>query len=180
MAKLKPVVINPDSIEYDSTNLSKFEITGIRYGIKNYFGWNLTGIIYIIELKSITGKVFKIRFKGRKQAIEQYKQIVYAIVENFIDDISKSLITQFNNKSNFELLGITFSQEGIKFDSKSEIIPWAEVGTRNYHRYYSIFSTKDSHNYRIFLYLTDWNTVVMYSVSRYILKSKERKELLRS
>lgn len=79
----------------------------------------------------------------------------------------------FNDITDFSILGVIFSQSGIQLDKKSDIISWIDLGTKNYNTYYSLFSKSDSKKYKLFYYLSDWNTVVLYSVSRSILKAKK-------
>lgn len=88
-------------------------------------------------------------------------------------EVAESFITLFKNEITFELLGILFSQRGIQLTKQSQLIPWEDVGTKDYYRYYAIFSKTNPHNYKAFYYLEDWNTGILYSVSRYILKAKK-------
>ena len=102
--------------------------------------------------------------------MEKYKLILSALFENFLNDILLYLIAKFNHKIDFKLLGVVFTQEGIILDNKSDIISWFDLGTKNYWTYFSVFSTSDPNKYKAFQYLTDWNTVVLYSVTRHIIK----------
>lgn len=177
--KEKVLIINPDFIEFDSSSLSKFEIDELRYGVKAIKGYRFRiGRIYCIDIKSFSGNIIKIRLKSlyrirRKKLGNKYKMILGALFENYINDISRRFIEKFNNGSDFNILGVTFTQEGLLLDKKPEIIPWSAIGTKNYRTYYSLFSNTDSKKYRIFQYLTDWNTIVLYTVSRSILKAKK-------
>ena len=64
-------------------------------------------------------------------------------------------------------------QAGIILDKKAQNIPWNDLRTKKNSRYYTIFSKENPDNYKAFYYLDDWNTAVLYSVSRYILKAKK-------
>ena len=173
------LIISPESIEYQNTSLSKFEIEEIRYGVKFIRGYSFyIGRIYCIDVKSLSGSVMQIRLKSlysiRKKTLgEKYNAIFQALWENYMRDVAESFINLFKSKIDFDLLGITFTQEGIMFDKKNDLIPWEELGTKNYSRYYAIFSKTNHNNYKAFYYLEDWNTVILYSVSRYILKAKK-------
>jgi hypothetical protein len=178
LSKEKILLIDPEFIEFDNTNFSKFEIAELRYGIKAIKGYRFViGRIYCIDIKTLDEKIIKIRLKSlyrvRKHKLgEKYKIILKALFENFINDICQSFIDKFNNKVDFNLLGTTFTQNGVILNKTTETIPWFDLGTRNYWSYYSLFSITDSRKYRIFYYLSDWNTIVLYSVSRHILKLK--------
>src|SRR5258705_9452101 len=131
--KESPLIITPEFIEYKNINLSKFEIDQLRYGIKAIRGYRFRiGRIYCIDIKSLTGSIMKIRLKSlygiRKNRLEKkYKLILNALFQNFINDISGSLIAEFNKKIDFDILGVTFMQEGIILDKESKIISWLNL-----------------------------------------------------
>lgn len=178
-SKKNTLIISPESFEYQNISLSKFEIDEIRYGVKAIRGSMFRiGRMYCIDIKSVSGNILKIRLKSlygiRRKTLEgKYRLIVKALLENYISQVSESFINLFKNKIDFDLLGITFTQEGIIPDKKTQVITWDDLGTKNYSRYYTIFSKENPNNYKAFYYLDDWNTAVLYSVSRYILKAKK-------
>jgi hypothetical protein len=177
--KEKTLIITPEFIEFDNTNLSKFEISELRYGVKAIKGYRFRiGRIYCIDVKNFTGTIVKIRLKSiyrinKKKLGQKYKIIVEALFENFFNDMSNSFIKNFYDGIEFDLAGIKFKKEGILIDKKSEIISWEDLGTKNYSTYYFMFSKSNPNKYKAVNYLTDWNTSVLYSVSRTILKAKE-------
>ena len=177
--KESTINITPELLEYQNISFSKFEIDEIRYGVKAIEGYRFRiGRIYCIDVKNLSGTVLRIKLKSvygiRKKALgEKYRVIVNALFENYFNHITQSFINLFENQVDFVILGITFTQEGIILDKKSQIIPWKDLGTKNYARYYAIFSKENRNNYRALYYLEDWNTSILYSVSRYILKAKK-------
>jgi len=177
--KEKVLIIDPEFLEYDGMNFSKFEIAEVCYGIKAIKGYRFRiGRIYCIDIKSLNGNIIKLRLKSLyririKKLTEKYKIILNALFKNYINDISLTYIKMFNDKIDFSVLGVIFSQAGIQLDKKSDIISWLDLGTKKYNTYYSLFSNSDSKKYKLFYYLSDWNTVVLYSVSRSILKAKQ-------
>lgn len=177
--KESTINITPELLEYQNISLSKFEIDEIRYGVKAIDGYRFRiGRIYCIDVKSLSGTVLRIKLKSvygiRKKILgEKYRAIVNALFENYFNFVTQSFINLFENQVDFDILGITFTQEGILLDKKSQIIPWEDLGTKNYSRYYAIFSKENRNNYKALYYLEDWNTAVLYSVSRYILKAKK-------
>ena len=177
--KESTINITPELLEYQNISFSKFEIDEIRYGVKAIDGYRFRiGRIYCIDVKSLSGTVLRIKLKSvygiRKKVLgEKYRAIVNALFENYFNFVTQSFINLFENQVDFDILGITFTQEGILLDKKSQIIPWEDLGTKNYSRYYAIFSKENRNNYKALYYLEDWNTAVLYSVSRYILKAKK-------
>jgi len=177
--KEKLLTINPSFIEFDKVILQKSEIAGLRYGIKSIRGYTFRiGRIYCIDIRNLNGDIIKIRLKSlyrvrRILLAKKYKQIVEAIFDNYINDISRDFIKKFNNKNDFKLLGNTFTQEGIILYETNEVITWLDLGTKNYYSYYSLFSITNPNKNKSFYYLADWNTIVLLSVSRHILKSKK-------
>jgi len=51
-------------------------------------------------------------------------------------------------------------------------IDWNDLNTRAYRYYYTLSSKKKPEFYKAFTYLKDWNAVLVYSISRQILKNK--------
>jgi hypothetical protein len=177
-ASAKHLSINPDILEYGDENLSAFEICEIRYGVKAINGYRFRlGRVYCVDIKSVTGKLIKIRlvslYRIRVKVLEdKYKQIIQALFANYFDKISLNFINSFHDKVDFDILGVVFSQEGILLNKNSLPIPWADVGNKNYWRYYSLFSKSNPNNNKSFYYLTDWNTAVLHSVLKHILNTK--------
>ena len=180
------LTIEPDYIEFDDTELrsavptrfAKEEIVAWRYGTKWIRGYQFyIGRIYCIDLKSSSNHILKIRLKTiygvRKQLLaSKYSLVWNAIQTNFIRDISRKTIDLFFSEGETEVLGVLFANDGVRLDKDADIIPWFEVGTKNYATYYSIYSITNPQKHKAFDYLIDWNTSVLYSVSRSILKSK--------
>ena len=169
---------NKDSISDPPTMLLKRDLTGLRHGIKWISGYQFViGRIYCIDLLTADKEIVKIRLKSlygvrKKQLAEKYARIVNALYDNFFDDISRNYLDQFSENRDFRLADILFSQLGIVLDPKSEMIAWEDVGTKSYSTYYAMFSKSNPTRYKAVEYLNDWNTGVLYSVSRHILLNK--------
>jgi hypothetical protein len=180
------LTIDKDYIEYDQrvlkddllTRFTKEEITGIKFGIKPIQGyWFSIGRIYSIDVLSNKNRIIKIRLKtlyGRrkKELFEKYSAIINLLHQNFIDDIVSSYLQQFREEKEFSIAGIRFTHSGIFLTESSEIILWDDVSTKNYSRFYSIHSKSDPGRYKLSEWLETWNTSILYSVSRQILKDK--------
>ena len=178
--KKNTLVISPESIEYKNDSLSKLDIDEIRYGVKKiiWFDGIYFGRIYCIDIKSHLGTVIRIRLHSaygirKKQLYKKYSIIIEALWENYMHDVAETFINFYRNKIDFDLLGILFSRAGIQFTQQSDLIPWEDIGTKNYSRYYAIFSKEDPNNYIAFNYLEDWNTGILHAVTRYILNEKK-------
>jgi hypothetical protein len=109
---------------------------------------------------------------NRKKLTEKYVSIVSALYDHILDNISRNYLNQFAGSMEFELLGVTFKSSGLLFNNKNQLIDWEDLGTKNYSTYYALFSKSDPGFHKTFEYLTDWNTGILYSVSRQILKDK--------
>ena len=173
------LILDPSFIQYGAQHFSKFDIADIRYGIKPINGFRVRiGRVYSIDIRSMGGEILKIRMRSayrvrRIHLGKKFKQIVEAIFDNYINDISKDYLQRFYNNIEFDLLGNTFKKEGVIFNKATEIIPWSDLGTKNYYSYYALFSKAEPNINRTFTYLLDWNTIVLFTVTRSILKSKE-------
>ena len=178
--KKNNLVITPESIEYKNACISKLELDEIRHGVKKFIVADgiYFGRIYCIDIKSHLGIVIRIRLHSaygirKKILYKKYKAIIDVLWENYLRDMAETFINCYKNKIDFDLLGVAFSQAGIQLTQQSDLIPWEEVGTKNYSSYYAIFSKENDDNYKTFDYLEDWNTGVLYYVSRYISKAKK-------
>lgn len=167
-----------DHVDAHPTRFEKENIIGIRYGVAPINGYRFyIGRIYCIDIKNESGKIIKLRLKSiygvRKKLLgEKYVKIVNALFDNYYEDLIRHYINLFNNQLPFELLKVQFTVEGIGLKQNEDIIPWNDLGTRNYIRYYSLFSKSNPNHYRTFEYLEEWNTGILYAVSRYILREK--------
>lgn len=180
------LTIQPGFMEYDdndaaasiSTRFDKSAISQFRYGIKWIHGYSFViGRIYCIDVQTHDKRVIKIRLKTiygirKKKLEEKYVAIVNALYNHFFDDIIYDYLDQFNEGKEFELLGIKFSTQGIVIDEKWGLVLWEDVGTHLYYTYYSVSNKKQPEKYKAFEFANDWNTSILYSVSRGILKQK--------
>jgi len=183
----RQLTIAKDYIEFDDNDLisksptkfDKEDIIGFRYGVKWINGYQFTiGRVYCIDIQNKQNKIIKLRLKSiygirKKLLTEKYATIVNTLYDNFFDNISKDYLSRFDNKIDFELAGLFFTQSGISLNKKSKPISWDNVGTASYKSYYTIFSKSDPSCYKAFEYLNDWNAGIIYSVSRQILKNKD-------
>jgi hypothetical protein len=184
--RVRQLTINSEYIEFDDKDgiadpPTKFEakdIESFRFGVKWINGYQFViGRIYCVDIKSNKNDIIKIRLKSvyginKKKLGEKYSSIVNALYDNHFDRLSMSLLEMFHNNCDFVILNVRFDQHGITLIDKKAVIPWNDVGTRSYSTYYSIFSKTNPDAYKIFEYLNDWNTGILYSVSRQILKEK--------
>jgi len=176
--RYRKLTITPDYLEFDdkdekhvkATKFLKEETEGIQYGISWIGGYMFyIGRIYCVDVKDKEGRVIKIRLKSlygirRKQLAEKYALIVNSLFDLYFDEVSRTYLQKFSNKESFNLLGIDFSQEGVRLSLKDEIIPWSDLGTKSYQTYYAMFSKANPRKYKAFEYLKEWNTGILYSV----------------
>lgn len=179
------LIINNDFIEVEDrtsvtgiTRFEKDEIAEFRYGVKWISGYQFTiGRTYCVDIKSSSGQTINLRLRSlyrinNKKLAEKFSQIVNALYDLHFDKLSRSCLEKFEDGQSFKILGITFSPEGILLDKKRAMISWQEVGTRSYSTYYAVYSKQNPAEHKTFKYLEDWNTGILYSVSREILKRK--------
>ena len=172
------LIVDSEFIQYGAANFSKFEIAAIRYGVAPIEGYKFRiGRIYSIDVRSLDGKILKIRLKslyriGRKRLGKKYKEIVEVIFVNYFSDICKEYLRLFKEGKEFEILGNKFTSSGLFLVRSNQFVPWTDLGSKTYYTYYSLFSKENPNLYRTFTYLLDWNTAVLYTVSTAIIKSK--------
>ena len=182
----RQLLVERDFIEFDNNDLisatptkfSKEEIIAFRYGINWIRGYRfIIGRIYTIDIRSSSDEIIKIRLKSlygirRKKLAEKYVQIINSIYDYFFQAISDHYVQQFNAGHEIQINGVTFCKEGIYLDNKNLLLDWLDVGTKTYRSYCAIYSQSNANYYKAFQYIKDWNTAVLYNVTRQILKTK--------
>lgn len=176
------LIIDPAYLEFDYYNppfrFEKDEITAFRYGVKWIRGYQFViGRVYIVEIQSADKRIIKIKLKslyGINKGIlyQKFVTIVNALADKYFDDISRAYLEKFDRNEPIKVEDVLFNTEGISWSKNMQIVKWDDVGTRVYQTYYSIFSKSNPSIYKTFEYLSDWNTEVVYGVSRSILMNK--------
>ena len=167
------------------TVFKKEEITDYRFGIR-WIRFEFTyGREYQIFVRNKENKVIKISFKsyfGRKKNIlhNLYRDILTDLWNYYFEDIIDNFIKKHNNHEQFSIGDVLFTKEHIElnisgiFNQKKVVIPWDKIRTRVYHTYFSIYSVENpSEINRGYNYKEDWNTNVLHSVLRTLLKQKK-------
>jgi hypothetical protein len=180
--KHRHLIIDPGYLEFDDydppTRFNKNEITACRYGVKWIRGYQFViGRIYVVEVQSSDKRIIKIRLKslyGVNKGIlhQKFVTIVQALADKYFEDIARSYLEKFNRNEPIKVEDVCFNAEGISWNKNMQIINWDDVGTKAYRTYYSIFSKSNPSIYKAFEFLSDWNTGVVYRVSRSILMNK--------
>lgn len=176
------LIIDPAYLELDNykspVRFEKGEIIAFRFGVKWIRGYQFViGRIYIIEVQSADKRIIKIKLKSlygiNKGVLHQkYVTIVNALADKYFDDISRAYLERFDRNEPIKVEGVLFNAEGISWNNNMQIIKWDDVGTKAYRTYYSIFSKANPSIYKTFEFLSDWNSEVVYGVSRGILMGK--------
>jgi hypothetical protein len=167
-----------DLIGASPTRLVKSELSEFRYGIKWISGIHLTiGRVYTVDIRDIHGNEINLRLKSlygvrKKQLLEKYVKIVSHLYDQYFNDISRDYLDKFLAGESVSILGVEFTAGGVILNKKIGLIRWEDLETRSYWSYYTLSSKLDSTKYKAYVYLEDWNTGVLYTVSREILKGK--------
>jgi hypothetical protein len=166
------------------TIFEKNEIKDYRYGIR-WIRFELTyGREYQIYIRNFENQVIKLSFKSyfgrKKQELHNlYVDILDELWERYFSYNVDELLNKYENNEEFTIADVYFKKEGIElnisgiFNQKRVEIVWKNIRTKTYHTYFSIYSTENPANLnRGYNYKEDWNTNVLYSVLRTILKRK--------
>ena len=175
---------NKDLKKNPFTIFEKEEIAEYKYGIR-WISFRITyGRDYQIFFRNKKGEILKINFKSyfgknKKEYHQKYIDILNVLWNNFFDEIAQDFLKKFKNNESFKIGNIEFDEVGITIaisgiaKTKKTKISWENVRTKNYYTYFAIYSSQNpSEINRGYNYHDDWNTGVLYSVLRTILKSK--------
>lgn len=176
--KARHLRLSESAIELNGQTINKSELTEFRHGIRWISGIHLTiGRIYCIDIRASNGREIRIRLRSiygirKKEKNDQFFQLIHYLYDHYFDDISRSYLKRFQSNEPFVIAGVDFSDTGVRFNTTSGWVKWEDLQTNSYQTYYALSSKQDPANYRAFVYLDDWNTGVLYSVSRSILQEK--------
>lgn len=189
---LRELLFNQDFLKFEANDtlnnthiiFKKEDITDYRYGIR-WIRFELTyGREYQIFIRNKENKIIKISFKSyfgrKKKALNNlYIDILEELWQFYFSEITNEFLTKHKYNEEFSVGDVVFTNEGIVFNvsgifnQKKVTIPWEQVRTRNYHSYFSIYAANNpSEINRGYNYHEDWNTSVLYSVLRTILRDK--------
>ncbi|MCG2612595.1 hypothetical protein LZZ90_13880 [Flavobacterium sp. SM15] len=172
---------NNDSITNLNTTFHKDEISEFRFGMK-WISLEVTfGREYFIYIKNKENNVLKINFRtyfGNKKTEYQnlYREIIINLEKLYFGDIIDKYLKMFAENENFQIGEVKFSKENIlmKVKGTEKVISWDKVRFKEYYTYLAIYSSENPESInRGFYYLEDWNTLVLHSVLKSILKHKE-------
>ncbi|MEO8516058.1 MAG: hypothetical protein ABI426_04900 [Flavobacterium sp.] len=190
----RDLIINADFIKFEDKNhhddlytiFHKSDIKEYRYGIRWIRGAEFTiGREYQIFIRNHEDKVLKINFKSfygfnKNVNHKKYNDILNALWKHFFGSIVTTYINQFHNGEIFSIGNVEFTEDGITindkavFNKKQDKIVWKDLGTRDYHRYFALFSKENAANINhCYYYKDEWNIGVLYSVVIGILKHKD-------
>ena len=185
----RQLILNEEFISFsgrqnDVITFAKNEIAEYSFGIKLMEYDIAFGREYIIALRNYKKQVLKINFKtyfGRKKKEynKLYSEILSAIWNLYFDDLVGEFILKLDNGESITIGEVDIDQSGIyinpssSFTKKRVKIPWENVRTSDYATYFAIYDSSSAMEInRGYKYLDDWNTPVLYSVVRTILKRK--------
>jgi hypothetical protein len=175
------LIINPDLVTYEDSNwkdipntaFNKEEIESLRFGIEPIRGYVFTiGRRYCVDIKGFDGSLMKIRFTSlygirRKQLHEKYVSILNSLFNTHQDDIINRHIESFNRISFVEIQDTTFKTDVVKLNGNN--ISYIDLGFKEYEGYFALFSKSNPKLYKTYSYLKDWNSAVVYSMSKQLL-----------
>jgi hypothetical protein len=188
----RKLILNPKFIQFESNDLTtnlytifdKNEISEFRYGMK-WITFKITfGREYFVYIKNNQNKIIKINFatyfgRRKKEYHKLYSDIVQNLREIYFNEKVIELLKKYEKNEEFTIGEVAFNKDGIKIKVSGIVslaektIEWNNIRTKTYISYFSIYSAEEpSKTNRGYSYLNDWNTSVLYSVLRTILKNK--------
>ena len=175
---------NKDLVNHEFTTFLKEDIAEYSYGVKWMRYKFVFGREYVISVRNHNNQIIKINFKTyfvRKKKVyhKLCNDILITLWDCHFDKITNDFIKKQEAGDEFNIGEVTFNKEGLVIISnsslkqKSEFISWEKVRIKNYATYFSIYNQDDAMNInRGYSYLNDWNTAVLHSVTKTLLKRK--------
>lgn len=187
--------LHPNFIEHVNKNMNNsittFKLSDIkefRYGVRWYHYYFIFGREYQIYVRNYNNEVIKINFstyfKRKKKIYSQlYSELIDSLWKLYFYPQVDAYLKEFEAGEIFQIGETNINPEGIiirvseltKLDR--QLIPWKDVRTRDYATYFSIYSAQNPRAiHRGYSYKEDWNTAVLYSVVRTILRDNKIEE----
>lgn len=184
--------LHPDFIKFEDkdlknngfTSFKANEIKEFRYGITFYQYKFVFGREYQLYIKNFDDEILKIRFNTyfgikKYECHEIYANMLNSLWGLYFENISHSFIKEFEAGESFFIGDVNINPEGVIISvskllkQEKKLIPWNDVAVRKYKTYISIYSKENPLDYnRGYSYKEDWNTFVLYSVTKYIIENK--------
>jgi hypothetical protein len=160
--------------------INKSAIRGIKYGIKWIDGSHLiigrAYSVYVSDLKSniIPIKLSSVYGVNKHKLGVKYNEIIDKLFEFYFNELIYEYLIDIENGQEIEIANVVFRRDGVLLDKKipDGFLSWEEIDSRVYSRYYALLSNKKPEFYKVFTYLTDWNAVLVYYISRKMLIRK--------
>lgn len=184
-SKARLLVMLPEAIKMGRSEdipditFEREEIEAYRYKAARVHMYGLPVYSYYkIDIRSLSGQTIKIRLLsilgvGKDKKGQTYTKALQTIYQYYFRNVVIEYLEFLKNGIDFEISGLIFTKDGIQLDKKADLIQWEDVGTRNYYFNYAVYSKNDQYNCKNFGYWEEWNTPVIYSLTRSILKAKK-------
>ena len=175
---------NSDLYSIPFTLFKKEDIVEYKFGIHWMQYKFVFGREYLIFIRNKENKILKINFKTyfgnkKKEYHVLFNEILDSLWDFHFEDITNDFIEKHKKGEDFKIGDVVFTKDSIMINvsgvvnESSKSIPWEKIRTRSYQTYFAIYSEDDARNInRGFSYLNDWNTSVLYSVLKTLLKQK--------
>tara|TARA_R110000868_G_scaffold29106_5_gene108456 strand:+ start:1866 stop:2504 length:639 start_codon:yes stop_codon:yes gene_type:complete len=188
----RPLHLHPEFIKFEDKDLAKnsftifksSDIKEFRYGIRWYRYYVVFGREYQFYIRSFNNEVLKIRFvtyfgRKKKEFNVLYENILNSLWDLYFRNQVDEFLNEFDKGESFQIGEVNINTEGVIIKvsgiikQEIKLILWHNVRTHSYASYFSIYSFENSKEInKGYLYKEDWNTYVLYSVVRTILRNK--------
>lgn len=188
----RPLHLHPEFIKFEDKDLSNdsftifnsSDIKEFRYGIHWYRYHFVFGREYQFFIRNFNNEVLNIRFvtyfgRKKKEFDLLYENILNSLWNLYFRNQAEDFLYEFEKGKSIQIGEVNINTEGIFITvsgickQEKKLIAWHDVRTHSYITYFSIYSFENSREInRGYLYKEDWNTYVLYSVVRTILRNK--------
>jgi len=188
----RPLHLHPEFIKFEDKDLvtnsftifKSTDVKEFRFGIRWYRYYFVFGREYQFYIRSFNNEVLKIKFvtyfgRKKKEYNKLYENILNYLWDLYFKNHVDEFLKEFDRGESFQIGEVNINPEGIIISvsgivkQEKKLILWHNVRTHSYTTYFSIYSFENPREiHRGYLYKEDWNTYVLYSVVRTILRNK--------
>jgi hypothetical protein len=170
----KKLIITPERISFDGVMIDQNTFTDVKY-VSEHIVWYkfYVGVEFRIDIKYEGSKILSLKFTKHAWKNRRYGQM-YSDISNYIGNYFliqriNERLDQLDRTGDVELLGVKITSGDISL-AKSNTIPLANVGLKEYASYFVIYDKADPNNHKRISF-NEWNTELLFNVVKNLINS---------
>lgn len=174
------VIFDNEILTFISENgeelIKKDKMKGFRFGVRWIRGFEFViGRIYCLDIR-LNNSIKKIRLyslygKNKDKFWGKHQELLNLLYDYYFDEMIQKMFERVYNNEVIKVNKLSISKEGVTLKNGS-FVEWENLNTKLYIEYYMLYPKGNPNNYHSFDFLKDWDTGIVYGLTRGILIEK--------